>query len=298
MNRSPGQMEADDHRTATHTVTRRAGISDGPAAEVYDSDGLPVLIRLPDLSSSRTARRDTGSRSAKVPTAPTAEPVPVVAGTGAVSGGPRQGNRRVPQRHRRSPTGHAVAGTWLRSLGRWLMPPVLAGILLAIIITVRDAGKSAPVAEDRDGTNTPPLRWEPSGIDPAGSLLTEEPSNRWGMQDGASQRATESGRFHAVIPASLDYRDGEPMRAQRATEWGTEDRRSGRVVVPEATGYADNVETRGVPDRHPVAGHEPHHSSPERSGADRAGSWRESLPTVGRDGGDGPHTDLLSRPRR
>jgi hypothetical protein len=300
MNQSPPRNDSKHTLTGSPAVARRGGSGDRTGQETYDSENLPVLIRLPALANTAPV---PGGAVAHPPTPPGPHWVrggsaPDRSGAARSAVRRRQGRPR-DEREPRWPTRAVPVRGWLRGLGRFVMAAVMAGVLLSIIIMVRDAVRgepSTPAWKHDSRGQRPPLQWEPPAAETVAESLSGRNADAAGAVDGTEPVWDLGPTFQQVPPAMLDAPAAGPALE---SDWDRSPNSAPRFNarrIPEGTGYADGVETSALPVHYPSTGMEPV-SSP--SGPIRHASsegWRETVPLGTPGGADRVPTEHRSWP--
>jgi hypothetical protein len=184
----------------------------GPAtAEMYDSDELPVLIRLPDLKSAPAVVTQCNAQggllaedaAAVGPAAPNADPR---------LGGPEPPATRRGQRSAARSSERQLANSrrqrWLASLRQLAIAAGLAMSLLAVIVAFRDRGGSS--SENAETADTPPF--------PVVAEFTQGPIGP--ASDVAWDQQQHAQAARATWPPTLPRDDDPPADARDRPDTG------------------------------------------------------------------------------
>lgn len=206
------QAEAERAATTGSSVVARRSEPQSPrgedsaASEVYGSENLPVLIRLPDLSSAMTVEPIDSVERSEDPVE--SQPAPVPEDTGAavtVAGGARAAGERNRWRGRRSARRAEKKATpsWLRGAGQLALATALAGILFVIIVTFqerhRGARDDAPDAKSSSVAG-PAVDFGPPVLEPATNAQAEENDVPLPLQSADGSGSTLQGVRPAAVP--------------------------------------------------------------------------------------------------
>lgn len=272
---TPHRLSTRDDTAPVAEVRTRRTRAAAAGRETYGAENLPVLIRLPDLATARPQVAVVGgSREREAEDVPAAVSVPSVA---AVEPQPIDAGleplRGTETQCAAAPTGYGRAGRGTprptparpsEGAGQLLWAVVLAGVLFAVIVTVKEwnqtpRGKAEPsrdqhvripdLNEDfqlRQPLQTPATDVFPSPpeLAPAANALSAQPSEPSDVASTLSAQPSE--------PSDVALERDAP-------------------VAPEAVGYADGVEqdAGGVYSSYPSTGVDM--VEPARAGATEVG---------------------------
>jgi hypothetical protein len=281
----------DDSALAAEVKTRRARAA-GTGHETYGAENLPVLIRLPDLTTSAEpvvampvaasgdsiatlvdASRDSLQDSRPAP--PPREWVPAEATD-------RQSNARANRRARRE----VPRATPARSTGgarQFLLAVVLAGVLFAIIVTIKEWNQAAPTTKPtagREQVGAPALDFDQPELAPAANATFDQPdapvdtvlqekhtpygvvpANGMTSPDTERPPARTTGTSMSAFPAPA----APPLPAQNISD---------EPIAPDAAGYADGAEqVMGSYGGYPSTGVEPVKPQSVSTGSAADGVW-------------------------
>lgn len=266
--------------TVAAEVTARRTKSTERSPEIYGAETLPILIRLPDLTlANRAVTRLSASAVPEEVTATVTDPVVAAPdlspprrereryATGAVRQD-RQvyGGRRVRRGIREDqPVG------WLHGVRQFLVAAVLAGILLAVIVTIKEwnqAPSKATSVAPREHVDVSPMDFGQPELAPAANATLEPPS-------APLDTVEASGRtLHGAVPAGMISVDSGPSpHFENTRPTSFED----QPVAPDAAGYADGADPapRGY-GNYPSTGVDPVEVGPLPSGSAAGPAWPTS----------------------
>ncbi len=149
----------DDSALAAEVKTRRARAV-GTGHETYGAENLPVLIRLPDLTTALEpavaipvpASRDGVATLVDVPSDSlrNSRPAPPPCELASAAATDEQSNPRASRRTRRG-VPRATPARSSGGAGQFLLAVVLAGVLFAIIVTIKEWNQAAPTKQPTAG---------------------------------------------------------------------------------------------------------------------------------------------------
>ncbi len=293
-------MSLNSKTAATYaTSSREAPLG----AEVYGGEHLPVLITLPDLRSEDEARAEEHLEQATggvEPSSSQPRSTPVVgvqmpAGPGDQVGdelSPRERRMRAQKQRReqraaergarRSPPG------WVRSVSQFALAAVLAGMLLAVIVSMKGPARPAP-SDPLPRAEVVPLVAPPTLEMGDSSRATTSLDSLPGPQLGPPSMLGPALELDAPMGLGEDLQSA----AQAERPWPGASIRTARVL-PEMTPYntlPNANHTPALPTRTPLStpsyepagtqypstGVEPVRTESSGPGAVRP-AWSESLP--------------------
>jgi hypothetical protein len=223
---TPHSSTSRDGRASVVEVKTRRTQAAATERETYGADNLPILIRLPDLtatwvpgvttpvpvvSDAPTTKADVssdGSEEAAVD-APRCEPVAAAGRDDASPACTVERTRRgVPRPAPARPSG---------GIGQFLFAVVLAGVLFAIIVTVKEWNQPPVTKTRRTGheqVGAPDIHFAEPAQAPVPNVFSEQPE---------------------LVPAANAFSSQPAMPRDTAFE-------TSEPVAPEAAGYADGAE--------------------------------------------------------
>ena len=234
-----------DSTVAAEVMARRTKSTER-SPEIYGAETLPVLIRLPDLTlANRAVNRLSASAVPEEVAATVTDPVDAAPDLSPprrereryVSGAVRQdrpayGGRRVRRGIREDqPVG------WLHGVRQFLVAAVLAGILLAVIVTIKEWNQAPPKPTSvapREHVEVSPMDFGQPELAPAANA-TREPRN------APMDTVQDSGHtLPGAVPAGMISFDSGPSPY-------IENTRPTRVDEPTCRAGCGGVRRRGGP---------------------------------------------------
>ncbi|MHB0955827.1 MAG: hypothetical protein ACYC6N_00635 [Pirellulaceae bacterium] len=249
--RHVSSMRAGSPTEVLARPTRTIGKGGAVYGEKYGAETLPVLIRLPDLTLSDQSL-DPVSTSA----APEPEVQTVIAPLAAepesrsgrrerpVSGRARQDRHESTSRRGRGRVRQEKPVGGLHGVKQFVVAAVLAGILLAVIVTIKDWNRQAPESTSAAAGRQIEALQADFGhpeLAPAANA-TFEPRNAPldTVREPTDTNEEHGPSLQSVVPAGMMSFDPGPW-----PEAATPRRDADRPVAPEAAGYADGADSRG-----------------------------------------------------
>ncbi len=233
-----------DSTVAAEVMARRTKSAER-SPEIYGAETLPVLIRLPDLTlANRAVNRLSASAVPEEVAATVTDPVDAAPdlspprrereryASGAVRPDrPAYGGRRVRRGIREDqPVG------WLHSVRRFLVAAALAGILLAVIVTIKEWNQAPPKPTSvapREHVEVSPMDFGQPELAPAANA-TREPRN------APMDTVQDNGHtLPGAVPAGMISFDSGPSPYIENTRPTRVDE---QPVAPDAAGYADGAD--------------------------------------------------------
>ncbi|MBM4089967.1 MAG: hypothetical protein FJ276_11180 [Planctomycetes bacterium] len=251
----------------------------GSAIEIYGSETLPVLIRLPDLAQrenrvrAETARSDSVERTQDSARAPDSE--------GAERGGLRQ--RRERRLVRARTQAQRVRGaSWLPKAGHLLTSVVLAGVLFALFVSVKERNeRPSPQPPAAVGPLAEPVVdiGEPS-VELGGPAFSERDAKRLFQSAGGSGEQFER-------PAAAPARSSSALDGETAV--GVQPAFESPVAVGGGAGDRERPAGPATPySSYPTMGIDPVRAGgPDEASRHAAPAWRHTLPGSGTARGPG-----------
>lgn len=253
----------------------------GSAIEIYGSETLPVLIRLPDLAQRDNRVRTEAAPSDSVERSQDSAGVPD--SDGADRGILRQRRERRAVRARTQPQRARGAG-WLPKAGHLLTSVVLAGVLFAILVSLKQRN-------ERPSPQQPPADVGPfaepvvdigaPSVELGGPAFSERDAKRLFQSSGGGGEQLETP--HAAAPvrpsSSLDGETaiGVPPAIERpvAVDGGAWERERPAGPATPSSSY-------------PTTGLDPVRAGvPDEASRNAAPAWRHTLPGSGTARGPG-----------
>ena len=218
----PSAAQFDSVRPAPAAV-RRNRTNGTSSPEIYGAENLPVLIRLPDLlppstvgSQPEAAGPETEADLPAGADVPQTDVVQEVSEkTEELPPSREQRRRRGEQRARspRRPVRNMQAPGWLKGLGQLALAAVLAGVLLAVIVTVKNWNAQSsnpqhpPISPTRRlrisilaGRFSSPM---PARSNPLPNAREHDVGPPQGPDLGPPTMTRSEGMLHGVSPADM-----------------------------------------------------------------------------------------------
>ncbi len=319
----PSAAQFDSFRPAPAAV-RRNRTNGTSSPEIYGAENLPVLIRLPDLlPSSNVSSQPEAAGPETEADLPAGAEVPqtdvvqeVSERTEELPPSRERRRRRGEQRARspRRPVRNIQAPGWLKGLGQLALAAVLAGVLLAVIVTVKNWNtqgskpqhpQDPPYAEapdfDFDGPmlkpdarafeSAPEAREHdvgpPQGPDLGLPTMTRSEGMLHGVSPADMPAASSSAKFKRVLPALPALPAEANLRLAREVEVPGAARDTSVIRQPITSSY-----------QYPLTGVEPVTTrGPAGVAVDSAAGWRETLDVSPVRNAERPSADPLYRHR-
>jgi hypothetical protein len=249
---------------------------DTPRCNTYGAEDLPVLIRLPDLTAATQIAAAAIRASTPVTPMHEAQP-PATEKAIERAARPQRGSRTRNMRRKMS---RNVSAGWLRNVVQLAFAAVLALILLAIVVTIKQWNQEAPAPKRSPGydrVDAPNIDFGQPSLAPPSNLISEkEDEPLW--EPVTSSRRTLQG----VVPA--DLMPSEAAAEPAGEQLGTPVPAAGPVHVagptqpPGGRGYADAAERPTSPHNYPTTGVEPVANAPRLPRVPQSAGWRETVP--------------------
>ncbi len=273
-----------------HTAKRRQPVRPVPASsqgheathvsEVYGGENLPVLIRLPDLSSAtilplpKVAELACDAEVISGDAAPSAEPPRAQQPTGPASQPLLRRQRDL--RSQRLSSKREAAG-WLHGLGQLAMAAVLAGILLVIVITIKNWNAENAAAVPAAGapfTASPQLEFSGPLLESVDDLQPVQGPELGSPSMSRQSDQLESGSSEApALPTFSAVRSAAGGPSGSTPVYGNSGDRSLSSPSAGVVNYAEH---------YPTTGAQPLSASPQIPGAGPDRGWSETI-SVGRE---------------
>ncbi|MHB8969064.1 MAG: hypothetical protein ACYC3X_03185 [Pirellulaceae bacterium] len=291
------------HSTVATDVMARRTRTTGGGTEVYGADTLPVLIRLPDLTSMHRPMPRV-SQAAPLADDPLTVAIPLAA---APDPAPPRHERdrkfkgRSSQDRSTHPSGRTRRGVreepptgWLHGAKQFLVAAVLAGVLFGVVVTIKEWNRESPKpgpAVFRNQIDASTLDFGQPELAPAANANFDRDSQNVPLDNGPldTVQDQETGNtLQGIVPAGLATFDAGP--SAEATTHSAQPVVSGtsaaysagygltpasdRPVAPEATGYADGAgQASGALGDYPTTGVEPIRAGSLPTGPAADASW-------------------------
>jgi hypothetical protein len=263
-------------------VTARRTKSTERSPEVYGAETLPILIRLPDLTlASRAATRLSASAMPEEVTATVTDPVVAAPDPSpprrereryATTGAVRQDRQAYGGGRVRRGIREDQSVGWRHGVRQFLVAVVMAGILLAVIVTIKEwnqAPSKATSVAPREHVDVSPMDFGQPELAPAANATREPPS-------APMDTVEASGRtLQGAVPAGMmSFDSGPSPHIENTGPIRVED----QPVAPDAAGYADGAdsEPRGY-GNYPTTGVAPVEVGPLPSGSAAGPAWPTSF---------------------